>query len=124
LFSIEKNIGRIARCITQLRERLPKLKQQILPHRGEQKNRKSNHEKKPIKILKNRPVRFGLGFISLKQKKTKPNRKNRVKLKKLSQIGLNRFCPKNRTETGWFEPVSVRFLFIYFLRFRFGYFFL
>jgi hypothetical protein len=76
-----------------------------------------NREKKPIKILKNQPVRFG--FISLKPKKpnrtepkpkkpsqtkkTEPNRKNRPKPVRTS------FCPKkpNRTETGRFEPVSV-----------------
>jgi hypothetical protein len=50
----------------------------------------------------------------------KPNRteteknpeKNRAKLeKKPSPTGLNRFVLKkpNRTETGWFEPVSVFF---------------
>jgi hypothetical protein len=43
------------------------------------------------------------------RKKTEPNQKNRAKLKKPSQTSLNRFCPKKRTETGRFEPVSVFF---------------
>jgi len=53
-----------------------------------------------------------------KWKKTEPNRKKTKKTepnrKKLSQTGKtesNRFYPKNRTKTGQFEPVSVRFRF-------------
>ena len=91
MFSIEKNIGSIARCITQLRERLPKLKQQILPHRGEQKNRKSNHEKKPIKILKKPAGSIRFGFYKPKTKK------NQVKSKKPSQT--------EKTEPNRFKPV-------------------
>jgi hypothetical protein len=51
------------------------------------------------------------------QVKTEPNRKktsqNRVKPEKPSQTG---FCPKkpNPTETGRFDPVSVRFRFFFF----------
>jgi len=111
--------------------------------RGEQKNRKTEkiREKiiektelwkksiKPIKILKNRPVRFDFGFISLKSKtpnraqteKTEPNRqKNRAKIKKPSETGKNwaklvwtGFFLKNQTKIGRFEPVSVRFQFFY-----------
>jgi hypothetical protein len=75
-------------------------------------------------------VRFGFGFISLKLKKpnrtepkpektesnrkkpsqTKPKpsqtRKKPSQTEKPSQTG---FCPKNRTETGRFEPVLVFF---------------
>jgi hypothetical protein len=47
-----------------------------------------------------------------KLKKTEPNRKNRAKTGKTEP---NRFEPvfvlKNRTETGWFELVLVRFPF-------------
>jgi len=40
------------------------------------KNKKKlNREKKPIKILKNQPVWFDFGFISLKPKKPNRNRK-------------------------------------------------
>jgi len=56
-------------------------------------------------------VRFW--FYKPETKKTKPNpnrKKTRVKRKKPSQTG---FCSKkpNRTETGWFESVSVQFQF-------------
>jgi hypothetical protein len=76
----------------------------------EKKNQKNRTVKKNqlnrLKFLKNQPVRFGFGFISLKQKKqnrTKPNlnRKNKKNLsqtgkkpsqtKKPSKIDLNRF---------------------------------
>jgi len=65
-----------------------------------------------LKFLKNQPVRFGFGFISLKQKKqnrTKPNlnRKNKKNLsqtaKKPSKIDLNRFLSK-KTEP---KPVGL-----------------
>jgi hypothetical protein len=62
-----------------------------------EKNNKKNCEKKlikPIRILKNRPVRFGFGFIGLKPKKP-------------SQIKINSFCSKITKP----EPVSVRFRF-------------
>jgi len=65
-----------------------KTKKPIKPKKSEKNNRKKpNYEKKLIKILKNRPVRFGFGCISLKLKKSnqiqtgrKPsqNRKNQV----------------------------------------------
>jgi len=54
-------------------------------------------KKNRLKFWKNRPVRFGFGFISLKPsqtKKTKPNRFEPVFF-------------LNRTRTGRFEPVSV-----------------
>jgi hypothetical protein len=82
-----------------------------------------------LEFFKNQPVWFGFDFISLKLKK--PNRtqtrkkpsqtgtgKNRVKQKKTEpnqtkpeSVGLNRFFSNNQTETGRFEPVSVRFWF-------------
>jgi hypothetical protein len=54
-----------------------------------------------------------------RKKKTKPNRENRAKpgktelnRKKTEPVGLNRCFPKitklNQTETGQFEPVSVK----------------
>jgi hypothetical protein len=50
---------------------------------------------------------------SKKLNSTQPE-KNRVKPKKPSQIDLNRFFfQNNRTETGWFEQVSVRFWFFF-----------
>ena len=71
-------------------------------------------------MKKNRPVRFGFGFISLKLKKqnrtqtkknlkkTKPNRKKTVKTEQ------NQFEPifilknePNRTKTGRFKPILV-----------------
>ena len=57
-------------------------------------------------------------FYKSETKKTEPNKKNRAKPKKPSQTGLSRFLSKkpNRTETGRFEPVSVRFWF-FFLKF-------
>jgi len=103
----------------------------------EKNNWKNRIEKKNrlnrLNFWKNRPVRFGFGFISKKPKKpnrtetdkkpekkpsqTEPkprkpsqNRKNRAKTGKTEP---NRFEPvfslKNRTETGRFDPVSVRF---------------
>jgi hypothetical protein len=68
--------------------------------------------KKPIRILKNRPVRFGFGFISLELKKpnriepkpkkpgkTEPNwKKPSQTRKKPSQTG--------KIESNWFEPIS------------------
>jgi hypothetical protein len=50
----------------------------------------------------------------LSQNQAKP--KNRAKPEKPIQTG---FCPKKRTETSRFEPVSVLFL----KKIRFGYFF-
>jgi len=61
------------------------------------KPKKSNREKKPIKILK-KPI-GSVRFFKPGTGKTEPNRKK------------TGFCFKkpNRTETGRFEPVSVRF---------------
>jgi hypothetical protein len=50
-----------------------------------------------------------------KLEKPSRNRKNQAKPK---QTEPNRFFPKNRTETGLFDPVSV-----FFKKIRFGYFF-
>ena len=74
---------------------------------GKKITEKPNREKNRLEFWKNWPVRFGFGFISLKlkkpnrnepkQKKTKPNRKkNRAKLKKLSQ---NRAKQKKQSQT-------------------------
>jgi len=49
--------------------------------------KKLNREKnpiKPIRILKNQPVRFGFGFISLKSKK--PNRTQTEKKPEKNQV--------------------------------------
>jgi hypothetical protein len=83
-------------------------------------------KKNRLNFWKNRPIRFGFGFISLKPKKpnrTKPKQKKSSQTgknwAKTSQTGKNRvkpvwtgFCSKkpNRTETDRFEPVSVFFL--------------
>ena len=67
---------------------------------------------KPIKILKKSTGLVWFWFYKPETEKTEPNsnrkklEKNRAKLKKPSQTG---FCPKNRTKTGRFEPVLVRF---------------
>jgi len=84
-------------------------------------NRKNRTEKKPIKFLK-KPA-GSVQFYNQKNR-TEPT-KNR---KKPSQNGKNRakpvwtgFFPKkpNRTETGRFDPVSVRFRF-FFQKKKFG----
>jgi hypothetical protein len=104
--------------------------------RGEQKNwktektRKKITEKtepwkkpiKPIKILKKQAGSVRFRFYKSKTEKTEPNpneknrakpAKNRAKMKKPSQTGLNRFLSwKNWTETGRFAPVFV-WLFFY-----------
>jgi len=93
----------------------------IKSRKQKKNNRKNQTVKKNrlnrLKFLKNRPVRFCFGFISLKLKKpnriqtekTEPNRKKTSQTEKPSKAG---FCPKkpNRTETGRFEPVLVFFL--------------
>jgi hypothetical protein len=43
---------------------------------NKKKLKKPNHEKKSIKILKNRPVWFG--FISLKPNRTQPKKKRAI----------------------------------------------
>ena len=98
----------------------------------EKNNWKNRIEKKNrlnrLNFWKNRPVRFGFGFISKKPKKPnrtetdkKPEKKpsqTEPKPRKPSQNRKNRakpvwtgFCLKkpNRTETGRFDPVSVFF---------------
>ena len=115
-----------------------KTRKPIKPRKPKKKNR--------LKFWKNRPVRFGFGFINKKSKKrTEPNRnrqktgkkiepnrkkpsQNRVKTGKTEP---NRFEPVfslkklNQTETGRFDPVSVRFRFFFQKKkFQFGYFFL
>jgi hypothetical protein len=92
-----------------------------------EKPRKPNHEKKPIKILKKSASSVRFRFYKPKTEKTEPNQqKTEPKLKKTSQTKKtkpNRFEPvfvlKNRTETSRCELVSV-----FFLKFRFRYFFL
>jgi hypothetical protein len=91
------------------------------------KPKKPNHEKKPIKILKKSASSVRFRFYKPKMEKTEPNQqKTEPKLKKTSQTKKtkpNRFEPvfvlKNRTETSRCELVSV-----FFLKFRFRYFFL
>jgi hypothetical protein len=69
-------------------------------------------KKKPIKILKKLTDLVWFRFYKPKTEKTEPNRtQTEPNRKKPSQTGLNRFLSKkpNRTETGWFEPVSFFF---------------
>ena len=103
-----------------------------LENRLNRENRKKNRTEKKnrLNFWKNRPVRFGFGFITKKPKK--PNRteiekkpekkpsqteKNRAKTEKTRKTEPNRFEPvfalkkPNRTETGRFDLVSVRFRF-------------
>jgi len=89
--------------------------------------KKPNRKKKPIKpikILKKPAGSVRFWFYKQKTEKTEPNRnraktektepklekteKTKPKPKKPSQTG---FCPKkpNRTETGRFDPISIRF---------------
>jgi len=94
--------------------------------RGEQKNQKNrlNREnqkknnrknrivkKNRLEFLKNQPVRFGLGFISLKLENRTESNRTQTKKKKPSQIGKNR--------AGRFEPVLVFFGKNWFLLFFF-----
>jgi hypothetical protein len=86
-----------------------------------------NREKKPIKILKNQPVWFDFGFISLKpkkpnrnRKKPKPNwKKTEPKQSQTEKIEPNRFKPvfvlKNRTEPNRNRSVWTGFDLIFFL---------
>jgi len=65
-----------------------------------------------LKFWKNRPVRFGFGFLSLEPKKsneTKPNPNRKKPSQNQAKLVWTGFCSKkpNRTETGQFEPVSV-----------------
>ena len=65
-------------------------------------------KKNRLKFWKNRPVRFGFGFISLKLKK--PNRtqteKNRAKLAK-NRVKPEKTEPNRKTKPNQFEPVFV-----------------
>jgi len=109
-----------------------KTRKSIKPRKLEKNNWKNRTEKKNrlnrLNFWKNRPVRFGFGFINKKPKNrtepkpTKNRKKNRAKPRKPSQNWKNRakpvwtgFFPKkpNRTETGRYEPVSVRFQFFF-----------
>jgi hypothetical protein len=110
--------------ITDLKQK--KLKNQ----ENNKKNNKKNQTVKKnrlnqLKFWKNRPVRFGFGFISLKPKKSnrtepKPEKnwakpeKNRAKLKKTEQNWFEQvFVLKNRTEP---KPAGLnRFRFRFFL---------
>ena len=74
-----------------------KTKKLIKPRKPEKNNRKNRIVKKNrLEFLKNQPVQFGLGFISLKlENRTESNRtqtkKNRAKSEKTELAGLNRF---------------------------------
>jgi len=103
---------------------IKKLKNRLNYENQKTNNRKNQTVKKTrfnqLKFKKNRPVRFRIYKSDIKKTKlnqTEPKQKNRAKPeknrakpKKPSQTG---FCLKklNRTETGRFEPVSVRFWF-------------
>jgi len=61
-----------------------------------------NHEKKTIKILKNRPVQFSFDFISLKPKKSNRTKPNQTQIKKLEK---NLAKPEKKTsQTKKTEP--------------------
>ena len=117
-----------------------KTRKPIKPRKPEKNNWKNWTEKKNrlnrLNFWKNRPVRFRF----YKQKPKKPNRTETDKKPsqtepKPSQTGKNRAKPvwtgffptktePNRTKTGRFDPVSVRFRFFFEKKiFRFGYFF-
>jgi len=52
-----------------------------------------------LKFLKNQPVRFGFGFISLKQKKKEPNRtKSKPKKQKKPEPNRQKTEPNQKTE--------------------------
>ena len=107
-----------------------KIEKPIKPRKPEknQKNRiVKKHRLNRLKFLKNRPIRFGFGFISLKPKKpnrtqteTEPNRKNRAKTvwtgfypKKLKRTepkpaGLNRFR--------FFKKKTIRYCYFFFTK--------
>jgi len=100
-----------------------------LPHigktRGEQKNR--------LKFKKNRPVRFDFGFISLKLKKTEPNRKKPSQTgKKPSQARKKPIQTGKPSQTGFVPKITepnrnwsvwTGFSFIFLKKISFGYFF-
>jgi len=110
-----------------------KTEKPIKPRKPKKNTKKPNRKKKPIKpikILKKPAGSIRFRFYKQKTEKTEqnPNRKKtEPNQKNLSQNRENRakpvwtgFCPKkpNRTETGWFDPVSV-----FLKKNRFGYFF-
>jgi hypothetical protein len=78
-----------------------KTKKPIKSRKPEKNNRKNRIVKKNrLEFLKNQPVQFGLGFISLKLENRTESNQTQTK-KKPSQIGKNR--------AGQFEPVLVFF---------------
>ena len=129
-----------------------KTRKPIKPRKLEKKTEKTEPKKKPIKPINFLKKPAGsVRFRFYKQKtepnqnrqktekkpsqtepkpsqtgKIEPNRKNRAKTEKTKP---NRFEPvfalkkPNRTETGRFDPVSVRFRFFFKKKIRFGYFF-
>ena len=74
-----------------------KTKKPIKSRKPEKNNRKNRIVKKNrLEFLKNQPVRFGLGFISLKlENRTESNqtqtKKNRAKSEKTEPASLNQF---------------------------------
>jgi len=117
-YTIGLQIGVSKKTGKPIKPRKPKKKKPKKP------NRKKNRLNR-LYFWKNWPIRFVFGFISKKPKK--PNRtepkptKNRKKTEKTEpkpeKTEPNRFEPvfalKNRTETGRFDPVSVRFRFFF-----------
>jgi len=102
-----------------------KIKKPIKPEKNNRKNR--TVKKNILNFWKNRPVRFRFFKPGTEKTELNPNRKNRAKPEKnRAKPEPNRFEPvfvlKNRTETGRFEPVSVRFRFFK-KKIQFGYFF-
>jgi hypothetical protein len=79
------------------------------------RKKKSNREKNQLNRLNLKKstssVRFWFYKPKIEKSEPNPNKKNQAKPEKTkpkpSQTGLNRFFPKNQTETDQFEPVSV-----------------
>jgi len=80
----------------------------IKPRKLEKKNRKNRTEKKNrlnrLNFWKNRPVRFGFGFINKKPKKPNRTETDKKPEKKPSQTGKTEPNRENRAKTGKTEP--------------------
>jgi len=108
----------------------------IKPRKPEKKPNRKKNPIKPIKFLKKPAGSVRFRFYNQKTKKTEPNRnrkkigkktepnrkkpsQNRENRAKTGKTEPNRFEPvfalkkPNRTETGRFDPVSVRFRFFF-----------
>jgi hypothetical protein len=104
--SVANSVSNYGWLCKKKKKKSEKTEKLIKPRKPEKNNRKNKI------VKKNRLVWFGFGFISLKPKKPNPNRKKPSQNKKTKANRFETgFCPKNRTETGRFELVSVFFNF-------------